>query len=71
MKNIRLAIFIPELCSNYNAIWQSETEPNIGDIVKVNTQIDNITVYYAEILNIYTSNEEPKFGDFLAYSKIA
>ena len=69
MKNIRLTIYIPELGANYNAIWKSKNKPNIGDIVKVNTQIDNNNIYYAEILNIYTSNEEPKFGDFLAYSR--
>ena len=69
MENTRLIIFVPELNSNYNAIWKSQTKPNIGDIVKVNTQADNATIYYAEILNIYTSNEEPKFGDLLAYNK--
>lgn len=69
MENIRLSIYIPELSENYNAIWKSQTEPKIGDIVKVNSQIEDSNIYYAEILNIFHSTEEPKFRDFYAYSK--
>lgn len=69
MENIRLSIYIPELRENYNAIWKGETTPKIGDIIKVHTQINDTIIYYAVILNIDTSTEEPKFRDFLAYDK--
>ena len=68
-ERLNLAIYVPELGENYNAIWKEKDKPQIGDIIIVSNPLYSEISYYAEILNINKTTEEPRARDFQAYRK--